>query len=145
MTNENLDKFIHLEDDAEAGAKRGYVKDKKLAENLANAIEGERQLNESIGLSKRSPEEENRAAETLIAGTIGYKAGKEALIEHYDRDIASRYPGEELSVQSGVEAYESANNARKDAVNRYREFVKETDSAELDRLRRQIREDKEQK
>ncbi|MDO8507654.1 MAG: hypothetical protein Q7S53_03755 [bacterium] len=130
MVSKNLERYIHTEDDEAAGAKKGYVKDKEIAEDTAEFLE---QINDLA-----SPEELNRKAEGNIGRMI---AEKEAL-----RNIKSSIAGSNLDYfhenpdRAGLAMKEDISEGKK-VGEEYKEFVKRSDSEELDRLRKKMREE----
>jgi len=127
MGEEGLGKFIQLEDDEATGAKKGYVKDKDVAEMAAR-------YSESDYREKGDVEGANRSAEYGIGNNIAREVTKKSLSDSvYGRN---REPSEREASRISKDAYEEGYAAQKE----YKAFIAESDKEELDKLRKQIRE-----
>lgn len=127
--SEGLSKYIYKVDDEEAGAKAGFIKNEKVAEEVAYSEKQARERGDN-------PEEANRTAEGMLAREIGFDAGKEVMEEEkFD------YVAKMSSFADTEETLKKATKAQYEAYKGYEAFQKDLDGKKLDELRAKMRED----
>jgi hypothetical protein len=130
-----IDKYVYTEDSADDGAKKGYVKDVKMAEVVAFDESYDRRQ----GLT---PEQANRQSERNLENRIGAAVGSDVAKSEYERQRLKSIRRPKNMEQLGGDAFKTAAEADVDATEEYKAFIAKKNQDELDEIRAKIREEK---